>query len=170
MKTINRYRIKSLAGSIDSLSGVEIDSLKYIADLCPYVGGLAVYRARSLYNNIEPKVWVDRFICNESIMNKNSNDDDVYIDENLLDLIVSNELKLYPNPTESMLIFEYNLQNVEKGVLVLYDLLGRESLHVNLNSYANKVSFSVQHLPKGIYICKYYVDGIGIKVQKIIIE
>ena len=171
MAMTNRYYIKWLAGGIDSLSQSEKDSVKYIADLCPFVGGLAVYRARMLYNNIEPMAWADRVICNALVMNKNGDSgDDLSIDESLLKIIDQEVLKLYPNPASSTLTLEYNLQTLDKGHLVFYDLLGREQLTVQLSSYANKVSFSIKTLPKGLYLCKYVVNGIGKQVVKVIIE
>ena len=171
MSIVNRFTIKWLASGISSFNQTERDSIKYIADLCPFVGGLAVYRARMLYNNIEPMAWADRVICNALFSNKNEgNEDDSRIDESLLALIDHEGLKLYPNPASTILTLEYNLQLFEKGELVFYDLLGREYLRVTLSSYSNKVSFPIDTLPKGLYLCKYFVDGIGLQVKKIIVE
>jgi hypothetical protein len=169
MAMTNRYYIKWLAGGIDNLSQSEKDSVKYIADLCPFVGGLAVYRARMLYNNIEPMAWSDRAICNALNLNKNGEEDDgELIDQSLLELASQDDIKVFPNPASTQLNIEYNLAETEKAQFLLFDIIGKELLQLHLRPNVHKVSFSMNNQKPGIYIGKYIVNGVVKSTHKII--
>lgn len=78
----------------------------------------------------------------------------------------SNQLGAYPNPVNTFL--NIILTDKTTGVLVLYDLLGKQiySQEITCN---NKATLDVSLLPNGIFILKV-IDGINNQTQKIIVQ
>jgi hypothetical protein len=74
--------------------------------------------------------------------------------------------KLYPNPVIDVvnLTFESSFENSFK--VEIYDTLGRLSFTQNKLSTANKLSFNISELERGIYIMKLYNND-KISVQRI---
>ena len=60
-------------------------------------------------------------------------------------------LKLSPNPTQDVLIFEIDNPNFKEGNLSIYDLAGR--LILTKNVFNKTESLSVKNLSEGEYIC-----------------
>ncbi len=77
---------------------------------------------------------------------------------------VDNDLKIYPNPTRSMIYFELPSSETELKVQ-LYTILGK---HVN-DFYVNhsKKGIDISHLSSGMYIAKFQSKGVS-KSLKII--
>ncbi len=173
MVTVNRYRLKWICGGIDSLSANEKDTLATLAKMCPFIGGTAVYRARSIYSEIEPTDMNDVVICNAAGVYKNGSgaeDEDETIDPSLLAALGDSHFKIYPNPASTQVTVDYSLNLEEQGELIFYDLLGREYMRTGLSATVNHVTLSTTHLPKGVYLCKYAVNGLTRSTKKLVIE
>ncbi|MBK8330491.1 MAG: T9SS type A sorting domain-containing protein [Bacteroidetes bacterium] len=78
--------------------------------------------------------------------------------------------KLYPNPASTQLTISYLLNSAEKGKLILYDILGREQMQVDLQNNINKVSVNIRNLPQGIYMYKFFVKNNQTENGKLLIE
>ena len=152
---------------------------------CPYIGGTAVYKARSLNAMYYPAILYDDIkICNNVGVYKNgsNNENDtrktVYADEskflkNLDIRYIENAnylFKLFPNPASTQLTIAYSLKNAEKGELILFDVLGRKQMQIDLQSNVNKVSVYIHSLPQGIYMYKFLVNSKQTEAGKLIIE
>jgi len=139
---------------------------------CLYVCGSAVFKARTLYNTITPMVWSDKYICNAMGVNKNGEtaEEEGIIDQSKLNELNQIGVKIYPNPASTQLTVDYSLRPNETAELVLNDLLGREFLRTSLKSENNVVSISISHLPRGIYLYKYIVNGKVNKTNKLILQ
>jgi hypothetical protein len=77
---------------------------------------------------------------------------------------------LYPNPASTTINISYELTQTEKGMVVLYDILGREYLKVDLNSSNNKVIIDISSMNRGIYTYKYMINERQHNVGKLLIE
>jgi hypothetical protein len=172
MVTVNRYHLKWICGGIDSLTANEKDTLTILAKMCPFIGGTAVYKARSIYGEIEPADMNDIVICNAAGVYKNGNstEDEENIDPSLLAAISTDQFKIYPNPASTQVTVDYALNLEEKGTLIFYDLLGREYMRSDLSSTINRVTLNITNLPKGLYLCKFAVSGQTRSTKKLVIE
>ena len=91
----------------------------------------------------------------------------------ITDLEKSMELAIYPNPTSSSSVVEFNLYNNEKVKLTVTDLVGRVvETSETLSPINDKVSYTVNrtnNLAKGVYIVSLDVNNQRIS-KKLIIE
>lgn len=77
----------------------------------------------------------------------------------------ANGIKLYPNPSNSMVTLESN--NIITKVEII-NTLGQVMLHDNSNS-ATKKSFDLKDLPKGLYLIKVFNnDNFAVKPLSLI--
>ncbi|MBK6329810.1 MAG: T9SS type A sorting domain-containing protein [Bacteroidetes bacterium] len=53
----------------------------------------------------------------------------------------------------------YELSKNQKGLVIVYDILGREQMKIDLHSDNNKVSINVSLLKQGLYTYKYLVNN-----------
>ena len=172
MKQVNGYQLKWICGGIDSLTQLEQDSLGVLAKMCPFVGGTAVYKARSIYHEIEPIDLDDIVVCNAAGVYKNGNttEDEEIIDPLLLQALDNKELNIYPNPANTQITVDYSLNLNEEGMLVMYDMLGREYMRTSLLANVSRVTINISSLPKGLYLCKYMVNNSYRSTKKLVIE
>ena len=148
--------------------------------------GTAVYKARALYAMYNPaSMFDDIAICNSigvyKIGGSNENTKGRFDDENaflqslkpktnLLGKHSDHPFMLYPNPASSTVTIAYELNKSEKGKVIIYDLLGREQMKIDLHHYNNKVSINVSLLRQGIYTFKYLVNNVQKTTGKLLIE
>jgi hypothetical protein len=79
-------------------------------------------------------------------------------------------LKIYPNPVNSFLNIEFELDYPSDVDIRLFNLLGQAVLVKNTTSVeAINEQLQIGHLPKGIYILSVVIDGQQL-TKKILIE
>jgi hypothetical protein len=142
---------------------------------CPFVEGLAVYKARLLWAMWEPNAIIDdRVICAQG---QNKNGDNTNIDEyilnNLKELtsikrnnnllqgnalnshklknieVKNSKIKLYPNPASTQIIIEY--QSTFDGQFVLFNSLGEIVLQTTLSKEMTKTQMTINDVANGLY-------------------
>jgi hypothetical protein len=182
---INAIYIKIISYGIDALNDEDSTRIVEIANLCPYIGGTAVYKARALYAMYSPaSMFDDITTCNAIGVYKNGNsgnskgifdDENAYLKslkpkETLLTKNGEHTFKLYPNPATTTVTIAYELNKNEKGKVIIYDILGREQMKIDLHHDNNKVSINVSLLRQGIYTYKYLVNNAQKIAGKLLIE
>ncbi len=78
--------------------------------------------------------------------------------------------KLYPNPARTVVYYEDNLNDIEKGIIQLQDILGRKLKTYNLNSGTNRIAIPVSDLAKGMYMVKIKINGRTDENKKLLIH
>lgn len=79
-------------------------------------------------------------------------------------------LKLYPNPTNNTVTFEYSLEeNLKGSIFNLYDLFGKSIMKYILEGNQGKITIDIQGLPNGIYICNLDANGTKLWQEKLVI-
>ena len=63
---------------------------------------------------------------------------------------------VYPNPAENQITFQ--LENKQKGIIYLYDVLGQNILTKEISSSNNTID--IQNLPKGVYYYNFESDKV----------
>jgi hypothetical protein len=182
---INEIYLKMLAKSIDALDSEDSTRIVELAHLCPYIGGTAVYKARALYAMYNPaNMFDDMAICNAIGVYKIDNSgngkglfdaENAYLQSlkpkaNILSQQGEHPFLLYPNPAITTVTIAYELGKTEKGMVIMYDILGREQLKIDLHPGYNKMSINVSLLKQGIYTYKYIVNNLHQYAGKLLIE
>ena len=167
VQLINEVYFKIIEMGVDSISISDDSLIKAFALSCPFITGIAAYKARALYALYNPTLqYDDLVICNavgvykgESLLGKQNNflDSMNYVGTNKI--VSDGGIKLYPNPADENIIISYNINQGQEAVLILYDIVGRGRKTVQLSCKANTVQISVIDLESGLYSYKYLVDG-----------
>ena len=79
-------------------------------------------------------------------------------------------LKSYPNPFNTKITLEFNLNNPSLIELLIYDLTGkiRECIISKaLNSGNHKIEWNAERMPSGIYFCVLKTNS-GMQTKKMI--
>jgi WD40 repeat protein len=79
-------------------------------------------------------------------------------------------VKVYPNPASNQLNVSYHLSENQNCQFVLCDLTGRIVIQIDLDNQVDKMSFSLQTIPKGIYVYRFESKGEISHSGKLIIE
>jgi hypothetical protein len=153
-------------------SATEIERLKAIASMCPYVDGNGVYTARVLLSAFEPNV--NYFNSCEVTPAPAKKDGLPAVDQSaeLLAALENNkgtvtEYKVIPNPNNGT--FQLLSSSNEAINCEISDIAGRIIESGNYKPNANVVQFSLNGLNKGIYHLKV-VDNTKITTIKIVIN
>ena len=77
-------------------------------------------------------------------------------------------ISIYPNPTKDILSINYSLDEESVGVLVIYNISGKELISSTLSSYSNTHMISLNNLSRGTYLYKYVLDGESIQTGKLV--
>ncbi len=76
------------------------------------------------------------------------------VDASLSNLDSRNQIKIYPNPTSSILNIEIENQNNEFGTFEIFDIQGRKFFSFN-SSLNKRIQVDVSQLKPGLYFIKY---------------
>ena len=186
-QAINHAMILLSALPADSLPQSVKDDIGTIAQLCPYVGGNGVLKARTLWMHWQPNaLWDDRVLCMQG-QNKNQDNSDMDIDslyasvikesnvnnniapivirndENKNKLIASeahNNIQVYPNPASQFVIISYESQT--NGYFRIFNSIGELILETELAAYNTKTQIPLSNLANGIY---QYEVGFANKIK-----
>ncbi len=153
---------------------------------CPYVGGSAVFKARTLNAYYHPgNMFDDMKLCNQVGVfkqggNNSGNDKSKLTKENeylqnmkpinKIDIGKLKRFSIFPNPVSSTITIAYQLLEKEKGKVIIYDILGREQFRIELCSENNMVSSNLSNLPLGLYTYKYLINNIQVETGKLLKE
>jgi hypothetical protein len=77
-------------------------------------------------------------------------------------------IKIFPNPSDGNFILEANFQNYESGMLLIYDLTGKQVLSEQLSPGSKSISLS-EELKAGMYQYNVMVNGKVVKRDKIVV-
>ena len=164
-KTINNAVLSSIIDP-SFLQKVKVLSRIYnIANQCPASGGLAVYKARSLFDYITPGIqneYTETDNCYQPSENRISLfEDSINIQENT-------SIEIYPNPntgTFTVLIEE----GIDNGVLTITNMLGERILNYNINTDMKQLDLNINQNP-GLYFVTIENNGEIIKNIKLIVQ
>ncbi|MEM1320994.1 MAG: right-handed parallel beta-helix repeat-containing protein [Bacteroidota bacterium] len=176
-RTINTVYLQTLAAGIDEFTPTQVAALQTIANQCPLAGGDAVWLARSLYSLYDDKIaYDDATLCaTGSPLGLTQNHhvateaEQGVILSNAVEKQQQVKIQLRPNPTKDHLQIQFNLGSRGSAKFVLYDSFGKQILTELLPSNSGHKTFSVGHLPAGVYQSIVYLDSVPIHTEKIVI-
>jgi len=81
------------------------------------------------------------------------------------------ELKIYPNPSSSVINFEFVAANKRKGSFIeIFDLFGRKIKEMEVPAGENKVILNIESWHKGLYLARVRYGENRIKNVKIVVQ
>jgi hypothetical protein len=160
---VNELYLVIIARGINIIDSIQESNLRYVATLCPYKYGHAVFQARVLV----------AFIDGEFVSYPNT-----CPSENGQERVLAQKLpskpfagNLYPNPNSGIMSYQYTLpENETHAILMIMDLAGREIGRCELPGNKSEISIYQNDLQQGIY--QYHVitlSGEKLDFGKIII-
>lgn len=172
---INTIYLRMIRFGVDSISLEDWEFIHLLAPQCPYIGGSAVYKARTLNYFLEPSAMYDDMkACNaigvykpgSSAASTNSISSLITTEDEALSRIKSNQdvmainqvdFIVYPKPTSGVLHVQY--QALNQGELKIMDITGRVVKSVLLPKGENKLTFDIDGISSGVYTYKHIVSG-----------
>lgn len=148
-----------------------------LANQCPFVGGSAVYKARSLYALYQPGFYIDDMaLCNAAGVYKNGNglfDDENEFLNNLQGHLSTNSsgremLQIYPNPTQRIVNIRSEIA-FKHASWILHDMAGRVIAKGELLDKAFTQQISLPVLSAGVYRLRVE-NASSVYMNKLIIE
>ncbi|MEO5675364.1 MAG: right-handed parallel beta-helix repeat-containing protein, partial [Chitinophagales bacterium] len=138
-KQVNDSYLKVLTSGIDTLSHDEKEFISTMAFSCPSVNGVAVFKARALYGLTGGNIYFDDdTLCRSSSNVKLKQDS-------------PNNFLIYPNPSRDFAIIKFRTPVSESTTLVLFDILSRNLISVNVPAGTEYQSINCTALSAGIY-------------------
>ncbi|MCF8296807.1 MAG: T9SS type A sorting domain-containing protein, partial [Saprospiraceae bacterium] len=170
-KVFNTIFLNSIVGDSNVLlSNSEENSLKALAQKCPFEYGPSVYSAREVLRQLgDTTYWLNICEYNDTTSNleysyyngdgKNPNNQE---QEEL-------EIQLFPNPAKNQLTFICTIPEEQSGELKIYDVTGGFIAKYNLNEGNNKLLINTEKYNAGIYFYYVKINGAIKANDKIVI-
>ncbi len=168
-QTINDLILRKLLNVNYVYSDGDKTTLSSIANQCPVDGGNAVYQARVLLMTINNTVidFVDNCIVGKTA---GRSMEEIPLDTATVIDARSKAFKLYPNPNDGNMIFEYSLEEQSSGTFILYDITGRVINKYKLTAgQSNELKISENELNNGVYFYSVIIDNSIKAYSKIVI-
>jgi len=158
-QTVDNIFLSTLAvGNVPS--SAQLDELEEIANECPYLGGQAVYEARSLLN-----LFLNSDIHYGDSCTSPTTDRSVQLPEHAYQPFVN--AKVYPNPASTTVTIETIVPKGQSGRITFYSMLGDNVLSKDLKN--NLTSCDISQLKDGMYFYKIEITGQVASIGKLVI-
>lgn len=135
-----------------TLTVAELDTLRAIAQLCPFTDGNAVYVARGLLAPYDPTIYENPCEFDGGSSNRMMNPD---VEEDT----TTASFNLYPNPSGGHATLEYQLGKGETGTLEIYSATGNLITSIQLSGGQQAQTISLPELDAGMYLYRVMVNG-----------
>ena len=148
-KIINGIYLSTIAKDFYEFNQDQVNSIYDIAWQCPFLGGPAVYTARSLYALMDDTTsFDDELICAQQGIALRSDKHNEAL----------RYFSLYPNPVRDQATLEYELKEGERGELIIIDAIGRLQFRSPLFVDQKLFLFSTKQLSNSIYYFNVMVN------------
>lgn len=82
--------------------------------------------------------------------------------------MVQTELKIIPNPTQSLTALDYDLGEGKEGYIKVFDMMGIQRWEQKITQTQGSISFDATRLPTGNYVVVLFADGKAVNQQILI--
>ena len=160
-----KFRKRNEVAVNDTFSSTPVQrtTLLNIAQQCPVTGGSAVYEARTLLSIFADSVVDFPDYCPA-------------IGAKLINRIPAKQqsdnvktFNLYPNPNNGSMTLEYDLNEGEKGSMILSDITGKQVGSYSLNVKETRLQIQENSLKNGVYYYEIRVDDKIVYKNKLVI-
>ena len=95
--------------------------------------------------------------------------DSLHSSINEISLAATNNIRLYPNPNDGNMTLEYQLNENEKGLFIIYDVTGKQLQSYNFNAGSSQLSINADTLHAGVYLYDVFINNVKAKTDRIVI-
>lgn len=149
---LNDIYLSHIAKNHFQLSTTQIIEVASIANMCPLIGGPAVYLARpiaELYN--ESIVYNDQAVClSQGVNMKLANNNNTEAQSE------NSQVKVYPVPSNEVVNFDFG--NIQFSMLLIFDSFGKQIQEIKLNAKQQYI-LNTNLYANGIYRYKLINDN-----------
>lgn len=140
-KQVNDIYLSTVAKDVETFTPAQATQLFDIANLCPMVGGNAVFLARALYSLIDDaQDFDDPLLClQQGIVVKSMAAADV------------NNMAVIPNPATDEANLVLTKEWDAPGVFIVYDALGAEVFRHTVPAFTPRYAFSTAAMAPAMY-------------------
>ncbi|MCO5279941.1 MAG: T9SS type A sorting domain-containing protein [Chitinophagales bacterium] len=146
----NELYLKSIEKGFKGFAPKEAAWLLNLAAQCPYTEGDAVYRARTLYAQIDNSIY----FYNDSLCNTISKPAYKKESESLKTENQPFTARFAPNPANGYTSLLYQIEENTTAILVLTNQLGQYALEMKIGGNQNRADIPIADLMQGIYFYK----------------
>ena len=140
-KQVNEIYLSTVGKDVDTFTVDQTNTLFYIANQCPMVGGNSVYRARSLYRLIDDEQqFDDPMLCLQHGI----------IVKSLVAREV-NTMGVVPNPARDGATLVLGKPLDEAGTFILFNAVGEVVMRLDVPAEEYRMSFATSGLATGVY-------------------
>ncbi|GIK70261.1 MAG: hypothetical protein BroJett020_15560 [Bacteroidota bacterium] len=136
----------------DTFTTQQIQQLQYIASLCPYTDGMAVYQARFLLAEFDSLAYENN--C-ELDINGNGQRLAPEEDENTVAFTESVSIKIYPNPSNGIIHIE---STTDITSIEIFNAIG--GIVLGKTSDKRQIDIDAKNLPLGLYTIRVRIGDI----------
>ncbi len=147
-KQVNEIYLSTVGKEVDTFTVDQTNTLFFIANQCPMVGGNSVYRARSLYRLIDdeqqfddPQLCLQHGIIVKSLVARETN-----------------TIGVVPNPARDGATLVLGKPLEEPGVFILFNPVGKEVMRLKVPAEEYRMSFATSGLATGVYHYRVVTD------------
>ncbi|MBK6894731.1 MAG: hypothetical protein IPH00_16775 [Flavobacteriales bacterium] len=150
-KQVNEIYLSTVGKDVDTFTVDQTNTLFYIANQCPMVGGNAVYRARSLYRLIDDEQQFDdpQLCLQHGIIVKR-----------LVPAQEADTIGVVPNPARDGATLVLG-EPLEAGVFILFNSVGVEVMRLHVPTEEPRCPFSTSRLATGVPLPRACPIGFG---------
>lgn len=159
-KKINEIVISSLLSGSSYFTQEQLDTLRVIANECPYISGKAVYQARVLLAQYDSIGTIYSNPCEYEITNSNSK---------IIPEFSNPEAEIYPNPAQNYITVFFNMGDDKPAVIEFYDVLGNKVASFNIVQGENSINIDDRNFDSGVYFYKITNGDTIIDSDKLVI-
>ncbi len=161
-KEINEIYLSTIAVGIYTFTEIQASVINTLAYECPYTGGTAVFKARSLKTFMDMNITIfNDDDCLNQMGSRHSNFANNTSSNNELGVLNSkNNVYVIPNPANDRVSFVFNNTslNQNKVDISLFDISGRRIFYKDENLTNNKVEIDLGLIAPGTYSYKIQTE------------
>ena len=161
-QVVNEIYFHTIALGITNFTPEQINQLSYIANQCPFSGGPAVFRARVMFEYIDPLIEYD--------------DETTCLAQGIYRIAQQNVLtqsaisfQIKPNPATDNVTITYSAIGETSCKLRIEDMAGRQIKYIELPANFNSYTFSINDINNGIYLINLVANDALIGKNKLIV-
>ncbi len=148
---------ENVADSLE-LTSQQIEDLRDMAQLCPYIEGPGVYMARALLVGVDtiPQNYYN-FCEIDNEPGTGKWDGDYTLPITATQISEEIEIIVYPNPATNEIYIKVIADQALSGIVNMYDVVGNEVLNQTINYSLTKIN--VEKLNSGVYLYKVTIGA-----------
>jgi hypothetical protein len=165
---LHQLEVHSYNYTLDSL---DLYDLNYLAALCPYIYGTAVYQARALLSMANSTGTSPQYIspCEMGYVNGTAKTNQMPLDAKKPQMDAEGKMTLYPNPNAGTAFVTFESDQKFSLELIVTDITG-SAVHRLYFQSGETVLLDLAHLPNGMYVATLFYNNETWGREKIIIN